>query len=129
MASADAVFAAPGGIVRPGAGGVALAAAGGQPKTSFPGSVAGCVLSPWRSSMNGWKAIGLVWSLTLVPAAAQEPAGTGFPVVKVPVRSIAKLPPALTYALLPEPGEMKAGNAAPMWLRAGRLAAEIKPPF
>jgi hypothetical protein len=60
-------------------------------------------------------------------ALAQSPAGNEYPVTKMTARSIAKLPPALAYSLLPDSASIKPGNAALFWIRASRLAAEIKP--
>jgi hypothetical protein len=62
-------------------------------------------------------------------ALAQEPTKSGYPVVRMSARAMSKLPPALTYSLLPDPSELKPGNAALVWLRASRLVTHLKPPF
>jgi hypothetical protein len=71
--------------------------------------------------------IGLFLFIPLLPAQppkadAPEPA----PVVRLAPQ--ATRPPArpLEYRLMPDPGDLVHGNAAPMWLRAGHLAQNVK---
>jgi hypothetical protein len=55
-------------------------------------------------------------------AAAQPPAETA-PVVKLAAKPGPTEARALKYTLLPDPLDLKPGNAAPMWVRAGESAA------
>jgi hypothetical protein len=48
------------------------------------------------------------------------------PVIKLAVRPAAKQGRALEYRLLPDPLELTAGNAAPLWLRAGQAARNVR---
>jgi hypothetical protein len=58
-------------------------------------------------------------------AAAEPPKGPPpepAPVIRLAVTPGAKAPRALRYALLPDPLDQTAGNAAPLWVRAGSSA-------
>jgi hypothetical protein len=48
------------------------------------------------------------------------------PVVKLAVQPVANQGRALEYRLLPDPLELTPGNAAPLWLRAGQAARNVR---
>jgi hypothetical protein len=48
------------------------------------------------------------------------------PVVKLAVQPVAKRGRALEYRLLPDPLDLTPGNAAPLWLRAGQAARNVR---
>lgn len=85
--------------------------------------------------------LGLVVTLlALTTLAAAEPPGAGvktiqptpggeapvpepMPVVNLAVERGVRNEPALRYKLLPDPLDLKPGNAAPLWIRAGEAAS------
>jgi hypothetical protein len=79
--------------------------------------------------MRGFTVSFVLLAITAGPAMGQGPARSEFPVVKLTARPVARLPSALQYTLLPQLTELRPGNAAPMWLRASRVAQEVRPPF
>ncbi len=65
--------------------------------------------------------------LLVSPSFGQEP--QAIPVVRLAPQQARKPARALQYRLLPDPPDLRSGNAAPFWMRAALAVRNVRPPI